>query len=123
MAREEERAKQRLCADAFSHNEIMQNFQFICNAKGTQTETSTFSSVYTQTECHLQSDFAAPCNIKDLPNDHSPVPVEQESDQSECDSLNGYDSDFMMQENSWNESDNEDSNFEPKTPKVAFIVF
>ena len=78
---------------------------------------------YTQTECQLQSDFAAPCNKKDLSNDYSPVSVEQESDQSECDSQNEYDSDFIMQEKSCNESDNEDSNFEPKPPKAAFIVF
>ena len=49
--------------------------------------------------------------------------VEQESDQSECDSQNEYDSDFIMQEKSCNKSDNEDSNFEPKPPKVSFIVF
>ena len=49
--------------------------------------------------------------------------VEQESDQSECDSQNEYDSDFIMQEKSCNEYDDEDSNFEPKLPKVAFIVF
>ena len=123
MAREEERAKPQFCADACSHNKRMQDFQFICNTKRTQTETSTFSSIYTQTECQLQSDFAAPCNIKDLLNDHSPVSVEQESDQSECESQNEYDSDFKMQEKSCNESDNEDSNFEPKAPKVTFIVF
>ena len=99
MTREEERAKQ-LCADALSHNKRMQDFQFICNTKGTQTETLTFSSIYTQTECQLQSDFVAPCNIKDLSNDHSPMLVEQESDQSECDSQNKYDSNFIMQENS-----------------------
>ena len=71
MAREKERARRKLCADAFSHNERMQDFQFTCNTKGTQKETSTFSNVYTQTDCQLQSDFAAPCNIKDLSNDHS----------------------------------------------------
>ena len=79
--------------------------------------------VYTQTEWQLQSDFAALCNMKDLSNDHFPMPVEQESDQSECDSQNEYDSHFIMQEKSCNESDNGDSNFEPKPPKVAFIVF
>ena len=36
---------------------------------------------------------------------------------------NEYDSDFILQEKSCNESDNEDSNSEPKPPKVAFIVF
>ena len=104
MAREEERAKQQFCTDAFFHNERMQDFQFICNTKGTQMETSTFSSIYTQTECQLQSDFAAPCNIKDLSNDHSPVSVEQESNQSECDSQNEYDSDFIMLQKSCHES-------------------
>ena len=123
MAREEERATRQLCEHAFSHNERMHDFQFICNTKGTQTETSTFSSVYTQTECQLQSHFAAPCNIKDLSNDHSPMSVEQESDQSESDSQNEYDSGFIMQEKSCNESDNKDSNFEHNPPKVAFIVF
>ena len=49
--------------------------------------------------------------------------VEQDSDQSECDFQNEYDSDFIMQEKSCIESDNEDSNFESKPPKVAFIVF
>ena len=48
--------------------------------------------------------------------------VEQESNQSECDSQNEYDSNFIKQEKSRNESDNEDSNFEPKPLKVAFIV-
>ena len=86
-------------------------------------EKSTFSRIYTQTECQLQSGFSAPCNIKDLSNDHSFVSVEQGSDQSECDSQNEYDSDSIMQEKSCNESDNKDSNFEPKPPKVAFIVF
>ena len=76
-----------------------------------------------KTECQLQSHFAAPCNIKDLSNDHSPMSVEQESDQSECDSQNEYDSGFIMQEKSCNESDNKDSNFEHNPPKVAFIVF
>ena len=85
-------------------------------------EKSTFSRIYTQTECQLQSDFSAPCNIKDLSNDHSFVSVEKESDQSECDSQNEYDSDSIMQEKLCNESNNEDSNFEPKPPKVAFIV-
>ena len=56
-------------------------------------------------------------------NDHSPVSVKQEIDQSECDSQNEYNGDFIMQEKSRNKSDNEDSNFEPKPPKVAFIVF
>ena len=78
MAREEERAKQQLYADVFSHNERIQDFQFICNTKGTQTETSTFSSVFAQTECQRHSDFAASCSIKDLSNDNSPVSVEQE---------------------------------------------
>ena len=109
--------------DAFSHYERMQDFQFIYNTKGTQMEKSTFSRIYTQTECQLQSDFSAPCNIKDLSNDHSFVSVEKESDQSECDSQNEYDSDSIMQEKLCNESNNEDSNFEPKPPKVAFIVF
>ena len=86
-------------------------------------EKSTFSRIYTQTECQLQSGFSAPCNIKDLSNDHSFVSVEQGSDQSECDSQNEYDSDSIMQEKSCNESDNKDSSFEPKPPKVAFIVF
>ena len=72
---------------------------------------------------NVNFNFAAPCNIKDLSNDHSPTSVEQESDQSECDSQNEYDSDFIMQEKSCNESDNEDSNFEPKPSKVTFIVF
>ena len=35
---------------------------------------------------------------------------------------NEYDSDFILQEKSCNES-NEDSNSEPKPKKVAFIVF
>ena len=122
MAREEERTKRQLCEDAFSHNERIQDFQFICNIKRRQTETSTFSSVYTQTECQHQPEFAAPCNIKHLSNDHSLVSVEQESNQGECDSQNEYGSDFIKQEKSCNESDNEDSNFEPKPPKVAFIV-
>ena len=91
IAREEDRAKRQLCADAFSDNKRMQDFQFICNTKGTQTETLTFSSIYTQIECQLQSDFAALCNIKDLWNDHLSVSFEQESDQSECDSQNEYD--------------------------------
>ena len=91
IAREEDRAKRQLCADAFSHNERMQDFQFICNTKGTQTETLTFSSIYTQIECQLQSDFAALCNKKDLWNDHLSVSFEQESDQSECDSQSEYD--------------------------------
>lgn len=43
--------------------------------------------------------------------------VEQESDQSECDSHNKYDNDFIMQEKSCNESDNEDLG--PKPPKVV----
>ena len=34
-----------------------------------------------------------------------------------------YDSNFIMQEKSRNEFNNEDPNFEPKPPKVAFIVF
>ena len=50
MAREEQRARRKLCADVFSHNERMQDFQFIRNTKGTQKETSTFSSVYTLTD-------------------------------------------------------------------------
>ena len=66
MTREVERAIRQLWADAFSHNERIQDFQFIFNTKGTQKETSTFSRVYTHTECQLQSDFAAPCNIKDF---------------------------------------------------------
>ena len=49
--------------------------------------------------------------------------VEQESGQSESDFQNEYDSDFIMQEKSYNKSDNEDSNFEPKPSKVSFIVF
>ena len=120
MARKEEIAKRQLCVDDFSHSERMQDFQFICNTKRTQSETSTFSSVYTKTECQLQSDFAAPCNIKDLSNDYSPVSVEHSG---ECDSQNEYDSEFIIQEKSCHESDNEDSKFEPKPPKVAFIVF
>ena len=44
MAREEERAKRQLCVDASSHIKRIQDFQFICNTKGTQTETSTVSS-------------------------------------------------------------------------------
>ena len=99
MAREKERARRKLCADAFSHNERMQDFQFICNTKGTQKETSTFSNVYTQTDCQLQSDFAAACNIKDLSNDHSAMWVEQESDQSKCDLQNKYDSDLIIRRN------------------------
>ena len=77
----------------------VQDFQFICNTKGTQKETSTFSNVYTQTDCQLQSDFAAPCNIKDLSNDHSAMWVEQESDQSKCDLQNKYDSDLIIRRN------------------------
>ena len=88
----------------FSHNERMQDFQFVCQTKGKQTKTSTFSSVHTQTECQFPLDFAAPCNIKDLSNKHSPVSVEQESGQTECDSQNEYDSDFIMQEKPCNES-------------------
>ena len=71
----------------------------------------------------LNVNFAALCNIKDLSNDHSPMSFEQESDQSECDSQSEHDSDFVMQEKPCNASDNEDSNFEPKTPKVTFVVF
>ena len=62
-------------ADASSHNEKGKDFQFICNTKGTQTETSILSSVYIQTECQFPLVFAAPCNIKDLSNDHFPVLV------------------------------------------------
>ena len=62
-------------AYASSHNEKVQDFQFICSTKGTQTETSIFSRVYIQTECQFQLVFAAPCNIKDLSNDHFPVLV------------------------------------------------
>ena len=83
----------------------------------------TFFSVFTETECQFKSDFAARCNIKDLSNDHSPISIEQESDQSECDFQNEYNCDFIMQEKSCNEFNNEDSNFEPKPPVVAFIVF
>ena len=43
--------------------------------------------------------------------------VEQESDQREWDSQNKYDNNFIMQEKSCNESDNED--LEPKPPKVV----
>ena len=67
--REEERVKQQIWADAFSHTKRMQDFQFICNTKGIQTETSTFPSVFTQAECQLQPIFAAPYNIKDWSND------------------------------------------------------
>ena len=62
-------------AYASSHNEKVQDFQFICSTKGTQTETSIFSSVYIQTECQFQLVFAAPCSIKDLSNVHFPVLV------------------------------------------------
>ena len=62
-------------AYASSHNEKVQDFQFICSTKGTQTETSIFSSVYIKTECQFQLVFAAPCNIKDLSNVHFPVLV------------------------------------------------
>ena len=62
-------------AYASSHNEKVQDFQFICSTKGTQTETSIFSSVYIQTECQFQLVFAAPCNIKDLSNVRFPVLV------------------------------------------------
>ena len=51
------------------------------------------------TDCQLQSDFAAPCNIKDLSNDHSAMWVEQESDQSKCDPQNKYDSDLIIRRN------------------------
>ena len=62
-------------AYASSHNEKVQDFQFICSTKGTQTETSIFSSVYIKTECQFQLVFAAPCNIKDLSNVYFPVLV------------------------------------------------
>ena len=52
-----------------------------------------------------------------------PVSVEQEGDQSECDSQNEYDSDCLMQEKSCNEFHNEDFASHPKPQKVAFIVF
>ena len=45
-----------------------------------------FPASILKTECQFQSDFAATCNIKDLSNDHSPMSVEKECDQSECDS-------------------------------------
>ena len=93
-------------ADTFSHNERMQVFQFSCNARGIETKTSTFSSVCTQIECQLQSDFAAPCNIKYLRNDHSPFSIEQERDQSEFESQNKYDNDFIIHEKSCSKSDN-----------------
>ena len=51
------------------------------------------------------------------------VSVEQEGDQSECDSQNEYDSDCLMQEKSCNEFHNEDFTSHPKPQKVAFIVF
>ena len=90
----------------FSHNKRMQVFQFSCNAKGIERKTSTFSSAYTQIECQLQSDFAALCNTKYLRNDHSPVSIEQERDQSEFESQNECDNDFIINEKSCNKSKN-----------------
>ena len=54
MAKEEERAKRKLCTNASSHSKRIKDFLFVCNTKGTQMERSTFSNVYTQTECQVQ---------------------------------------------------------------------
>ena len=53
MLREEARAKRQRCEDAFTHNEQVEEFEFECNTKSTQTESGNLVTTSTQTEIQM----------------------------------------------------------------------
>ena len=134
LLREETAAKQQLCEDAFSHNEIVKSFEYDIITKETQTELHRNSissmrspgatSISTQvTPIHLMiiNYFGTQCNIEPLNYDDN-----DEESKTECESSDSDESEYHQSEN---EYDDDSCPITPITDsgkmplKTAFVVY
>ena len=121
MLREEARAKRQRCEDAFTHNEQVEEFEFECNTKSTQTESGNLVTTSTQTEIQMV-DVAIQCKIDDVF-----VDVEEEISDVESMTETEEDSDYENSEEVESECEKSSSadnvNEIQKPIKAAFIVY
>ena len=117
--REEAKAKRQLCEEAVVHQEQVDDFEFECNTKGTQTEL-TLEELYFQSQSLKKVDFGIQCFIEDSDE------LEHVSNDKETESETCKESDESDEE-SFQESDtsiNEGHHIVTTKPsRAAFIVY
>ena len=118
MLREEAGAKCQLCEDALIHQELVDNFEFECNMKETQTEITLKNFSYFQFETYTAKlvDFGVQCCTEILEEQTScTLDMFETETESEC-----------CQESDWVDSDvsdNEEDRQITSPSKAAFIVY
>ena len=119
VLREEARTKRQLCEDVAIHQELINDFEFECNTKETQTEitSESFNDFLCQTKAITTVDIGVQCCIKVLDDQiYTSDVLETETESEHC-----QESDYVESEVSDEEVDIEITT--PKPSKAAYIVY
>ena len=118
ILREEVRVKRQLCEDAPMHQKLVDNFEFECNTKETQTEITLENFRDFQSETHTAKtvDFGVQCCIEILEKQQScPLDISETETEREC----CQESDYIDS----SVSDNQKEKQITSPSKAAFIVY